>query len=197
MKAFKNNIIQFTSKDEGENGAAAVEFAIGGGVVVLAVIMLMEILMILLINVLLEGGMRNAARFGITGSEGAESRQAQILSIIENHTLGLVDMNTVSVNSYVYNSFEEIGLAEEFDDDSPANGAFDEGESFTDSNGNGVWDADRGTPGLGGADDIVLYKIEYDLPFLTGVLEPLLGKDNVRITTAIPVKNEPYNIVDE
>lgn len=111
MKAFKNNIIQFTSKDEGENGAAAVEFAIGGGVVVLAVIMLMEILMILLINVLLEGGMRNAARFGITGSEGAESRQAQILSIIENHTLGLVDMNTVSVNSYVYNSFEEIGLA--------------------------------------------------------------------------------------
>lgn len=197
MKAFKNNIIQFTSKDEGENGAAAVEFAIGGGVVVLAVIMLMEILMILLINVLLEGGMRNAARFGITGSEGAESRQAQILSIIENHTLGLVDMNTVSVNSYVYNSFEEIGLAEEFDDDSPANGAFDEGESFTDSNGNGVWDADRGTPGLGGADDIVLYKIEYDLPFLTGVLEPLLGKDNVRLTTAIPVKNEPYNIVDE
>ena len=197
MNFLKSNIVQFLSKDEGEKGAAAVEFAIGGGVVVIAVIMLIEILMILLINVLLEGGMRNASRFGITGNVGADGRQAQILSIIEDHTLGLVDMDTISVNTFVYESFEDIGTAEDFDDTSPANGEYDEGESFTDSNGNAVWDADRGTPGLGGADDIVLYVIEYDLPFMSGILNPLVGKDNVRLTTSIPVKNEPYNIVDE
>lgn len=192
----RDKVAQFFSKNEGEKGAAAVEFAIAGSLVVVSVIALIEILTILLLSVLIEGGIREAARFGITGNEGATNRQQVILDIIGRNTLGLVNMETVEISTLVYDSFEDIGQEEDFIDAAPFNGTYDEGESFTDSNGNTVWDTDKGTPGLGSENDIVLYIVEYDWPFMTGIINSAAGRE-VRLKSAIPVKNEPYVIQEE
>lgn len=192
----KTKIARFFSKNEGEKGAAAVEFAIAGALVVVSVIAIIEILTILFLNVLIEGGVREAARFGITGNDGPQGRQQAIMRIIEKNTLGLVNMDTVTISTLVYNSFEEIGKPEDFIDGPPYNGTYDEGESFTDSNGNGMWDSDKGTPGLGAENDIVLYVIEYDWPFMTGIINSAAGRE-VKLRSAVPVKNEPYILQEE
>ncbi len=188
----KKSIRDFFSKDKGEKGAAAVEFALAGSLVVVTVIAIIEILIVLFVNILIEGGIREASRFGTTGSDGGVGRAQQILNIVEQHTLGLVDMDSATVTTLVYDSFSSIGEAEDYIDDAPANGQYDSGESYTDDNGNGQWDEDKGIAGVGAAGDIVLYKVEYDLPFFTGILAPLVGQDFLRLTAVVPVKNEPY-----
>lgn len=189
----KRKINDFARK---EDGVAAVEFAIVGSICMLSVIAVIEILTVLAISILIEGGVREAARFGITGSSGDNGRIERILEIIGDHTLGLVDMDTASVDTIVYQSFADIELPEEFTDNAPNNGVWDTGEDFVDANNNGVWDPDRGTVGLGGADEIVLYRVSYDLPFLTGLMAPVVGKNSIRLQTVVPVRNEPYTIVD-
>ncbi len=196
MMTIKNIEKKLTDFAKSEDGVAAVEFAIVGSVTLLSVIAVIEILMVLAVSILVEGGVREAARFGITGSEGSSSRIERIQEIIGNHTLGLIDMNTASVETFVYESFADIGLPEEFTDNAPNNGIWDEGEAFVDANSNGVWDPDRGTVGLGDADEIVLYRVSYDLPFLTGLMAPIIGKNFTRLETVVPVRNEPYRIID-
>lgn len=179
---------------KGKEGVAAIEFAIAGSLVVTTVVAAMEILMVLLVSVLMEGAVREAARFGVTGAEGDNGRQTQILQIVENHTLGMVNMESATVSTLVYNSFSEIGTAEDFIDAEPYNGVYDEGEDFTDTNGNGSWDTDRGTPGVGGSEDIVLYVVDYELPTMTGLFSAMFGKSTFSMRAAVPVKNEPYLI---
>ena len=188
------SIKQFCDPRKEKEGAAAVEFAFAGGLITLTVIAIVEILSVLLVNVLIEGGVREAARFGITGADGAAGREAQILQIVSDHTHGLVNMDNARIRTLVYDSFQAMGQPETFIDDSPANGVYDEGEYYDDINGNGVWDEDQGTPGMGTADDIVLYIVEYDLPTFTGNFSALYGHDGFGMRAAIPVRNEPYVI---
>ncbi len=175
-------------------GSASVQFAIAIPVFLLLVFGLIEIAMILFVNSLMEGGLREAARFGITGFDpDGQTRTERILQIVGLQTQGLVDMEQVGIDFLVYPSFNDIGQPEPFADDN-GNGSYDAGEAYTDVNGNGTWDADMGAAGLGGPGDIVLYTLTYDWDPLTGVLDPVLGGADGLITlrASIVVRNEPF-----
>lgn len=175
-------------------GATLVEFAIAFPVFVLLSIGLIEIAMVLFVTSLMEGGLREAARFGITGFvPDGQTRVERILQIVGTHTQGLVDMDEVDITFFVYPSFNDIGQPEPYVDDN-GNGSRDSGEAYTDVNGNGQWDADMGAAGLGGAGDIVLYTLRYDWSLLTGLLDPLMGDDNgvMQLAASIVVRNEPF-----
>ena len=90
-------------------------------------------------------------------------------------------------------SFGDIGQPEPYTDTN-TNGSYDLGEPFTDINGNGQWDADMGAAGLGGPGEIVLYKLEYDLPTMTSLLSNVIGGSDGKITlkASVAVRNEPY-----
>ncbi len=55
---------------------------------------------------------------------------------------GVYDSDEVIIEDYNENSIYELGLAEPFEDTLIVNGVYDEGEPFTDWNGNSVYDAD-------------------------------------------------------
>jgi len=133
-----------------ESGSPSVEFAFAAMPLVLMVIGTMEFGMIMFTSTLMESGLRDAARFGITGQEpDGESRLERILDIIEDRTIGLVDMSAADVEVMVYDNFGDIGRGETYIDGN-GNGQFDAGETYTDENGNGQWDDDVGAPGAGG-----------------------------------------------
>ena len=93
----------------------------------------------------------------------------------------------------IYPSFGDIGGPEPFVDSAPANGAYDVGETFTDVNGNGVWDPDMGAAGAGGPGDVVVYRLSYDWSLLTPVLAGVIGEaGRVRLAASVVVRNEPY-----
>lgn len=177
-----------------EDGGAFIEFAFIMPVVLVLMLGMLEVAMILLVSVLLDAGVRQSSRFGITGfTLGGQSREDQILAIIEDTTIGLVDMEEVQIDVLVYPSFIEVGQPEPYTDDMPANGQYDEGEEFTDINGNGSWDEDMGTSGAGGPGEVVVYSVRYDWPLLTGYLFDVFGAGGtVPLGASIAVRNEPF-----
>ncbi|NJO36391.1 MAG: pilus assembly protein [Rhizobiales bacterium] len=146
---------------------------------------------ILFAQTLLEGGARQASRYGITGAETAEvSREAMILQIIEDNSYGVIDVNDIVMDTLVYETFSDVGQPEPFTD-ANGNDAFDEGEEYDDINGNGAWDDDMGSAGLGGPGDVVVYRLRYDWAIMIPLFRPIFG-DTVALDANVAVRNEPF-----
>lgn len=173
-----------------ERGAAIIEFSLIMPILLVMLIGAIEIALVTFVGASIESAVLEASRFGVTGSGNAVDRQDRVREIISNRTFGLVDMDKVDIETLVYSDFSSIGQPEPFDD-ANANGAFDEGESFTDVNGNAIWDADMGETGLGGNDDIVLYRISYKWGVMTPLIQELLGQ-SVEHVAAVAVRNEDF-----
>jgi len=176
------------------DGATMVEFAFVAPILILLLAGSIELGMVFSTSALMEGALRDASRYGVTGQEPNESaRLERILEIVGERTLGLVDMSKARIEVLVYAKFGDIGKPESFVD-ANGNGVYDSGESFTDTNGNGVRNADSGVPGPGGSGDIVVYRIHYDWPLLTPVLGPIIGGDKtLPLTASLAVRNEPWD----
>ncbi len=173
-----------------EEGSMVVEAAIGLPLLISTIIGVLEIGYYFFIAAAVENAVLHASRFGITGSsEEGVAREEQVRQIISRQTFGQVDMDTVVIETLVYESFSDIGEPEPYTDDN-ASGTYDEGEDFTDVNGNGVWDEDMAVIGLGGGGDIVLYRVNYDVQSITGFADWALRELTVSATVA--VRNEPY-----
>jgi Flp pilus assembly protein TadG len=176
-------------------GGTMIEFAFVAPILMLFIMGIIEVAMILLVSTLLEGSVREAARYGITGYvvDGFD-RVGMIRKIVRQHTLGLVDMEQVEIQTVTYQSFSAIGQPEPFTDKN-GNNTRDAGESFNDVNGNGKWDDDMGVAGAGGPGDIVVYTVTYDWPMLTSYMDDLLGRGGViQLKASYAVRNEPWNI---
>jgi Flp pilus assembly protein TadG len=175
-----------------DRGAAAMEFALVSPMLILFIVGIVEVAMILFVSALLEGSVREAARYGITGYTISGSSRIDIVrNIVASNTAGLVDMTKVTITSLTYKSFTNIGQPEPFND-ANHNGVYDTGETFTDVNGNGKWDADMGAPGVGGPGDVVVYTVSYNWPLMTRYLSDLMGL-SIPLSASYAVRNEPWN----
>jgi hypothetical protein len=132
---------------------------------------------------------------GVVGSApNGGDLMSEILQVIEDTGNGLIDMDKADVETLVYESFDSVDTGEEQLDEDPCTETLSDGVCFVDSNGNGTFDEDFGQPGLGGPNDIVLYRVTYDWPSMTGFFGELFGGEDQAITlsAAIAVRNEPF-----
>jgi hypothetical protein len=173
-----------------DRGATAIELALILPALLLFIIGSIEAAIILFIGSSIESAVLEASRYGITGTEVGMSRQERIMQIVEDRTYGLLDMDTVDMETLVYDSFEDIGKPEPLTDGN-GNGSWDEGEAFIDVNGNGVWDEDMGEAGLGGGGAVVVYRLSYPWGVVTPMLQQVLGR-SVTHVSSIALKNEPF-----
>ena len=175
-------------------GAAIVEWALVAPVATAVGFVFIELCMMLFVNVMAEGGLREAARYGITGyvPEG-KTREQHIKEIVQDHTLGFLSGEDTQISTKVYPAFDRVGDGEKFTDEN-SNGSYDDGEPFIDENGNGVYDADIGEEGAGGPGDIVAYTISYNYTIMTPFLAPLVGDGDgkIKFTATVVVQNEPF-----
>lgn len=187
-------IARFSGFGKDRQGAAALEFALSAPFMIVLMVGIMEIAMMSFSSALVEGAVRNASRFGITGLEadGGVSRETAIIQQIQNDTLGMIAVDNSNIQTLVYPSFEDIGLPEPFTDNAPANGVYDDGETFNDINGNGQWDPDMGQAGAGGPGDVVVYRVSYEWPLMLGLLTEFFGT-SIDMGASIAVRNEPYD----
>ncbi len=174
-----------------ERGKAIVEFALIAPVVLGMLGAVLEFSGIMFVQTILEGGAREASRYGITGSqpEGV-TREEMILDIVEGNTYGILDMAELDMETLVYDSFGSVGQPEPFTDEN-GNGQYDDGEPYTDVNGNGGWDDDMGAAGLGGPGDVVVYRLSYDWNIMIPLFEPIFG-ETVTLQANVAVRNEPF-----
>jgi Flp pilus assembly protein TadG len=174
-------------------GSSAVDFALIASPFFLLVVGVLELSMVMIAQVLLQSAVSDASRFGLTGRtlEG-RMREEVIATIVEEDGIGLIDPEHLVFETLVYPSFDSVGQPETFTD-SNGNGTWDAGEAFADINGNGQWDADMGAAGLGGPDDVVLYRVRYDWRMLTPLLRHVLPNDGVvALEASLAIRNEPF-----
>jgi len=186
-----------------QDGTTAVELALISPVLALILFGLIELSVAMFVNTVVEGGLRDASRVGLTGMDtSGVSREQAIADIVNIASLGMVNLQAGDISSKIYPSFGDIGQPEPYTD---LNGdgkytsssvtyggvTYPDGEPFEDINGSGAWEDDMGTAGLGGPGEIVLYTIRYDWNFLSGQIIPILG-GTIPMRASMVVRNEPF-----
>jgi len=177
-------------------GIAALEFALVFPAVLMLVMGVIEVSMALFISALMEGGLRDAARFGITGTPPASgTREQAIIDIVNDRLMGFATITSSDMNMRVYKCLSQVGKPEPLTHDANGNGKYDPGDTYTDINGNGQWDADMAMSGAGGSGDVVVYELTLNWQLLTPFLAPFFGDDGTfPLKASIAVRNEPWVI---
>lgn len=178
---FKNN-----------QGSVATEFAITLPIFLTMIFGTFEVGYYFFLSTSIENAVLSASRFGVTGGTLTEtvSREDQVRKIVLEQTFGRLKEENLEIDTRVFQQFSDIGEdPEPFVDDNDS-GTYDFGEEFTDINGNGVYDDNLGDAGLGGAGDIVLYKVTYKGESLSGLGE--IFQEGYTIEATVAVRNEPF-----
>ena len=169
------------------------EFAFAVPVILVLVMGSVEFAIMSFAGTLLEGGLREAARFGISGLDPDDgTREQKIVEIVNNNAGGLFKISDADIQTLVYEDFSDIGQPEPYTD-SNGNDQYDNGEPYTDVNCNGDWDTDRGASGQGAGEDVVLYIVTRDHKTITGFFDKLFSvTGSVSMRASVAVKNEPF-----
>ena len=210
------------------NGAAAVEYALLLPVLLMFSFGILEVSLCMASLVTLEGGLKEASRYGITNIANGSLTNSQILNqvpdafkqgtppdprtmmigfILNQNTLDLIDLNTATITTKVYDSFSVTKDGEPFVDKpdfphagDPPNGVYDVGEPYADVNCNGTRDGPGSKgDGTGVAGDIVVYTVNYNWTIMTPIIGKFLGQPDpkhpgkyiIPMGASIVVKNEP------
>lgn len=170
-----------------EEGVSTVEFALVAPVFLTLLVSMFDLGQMAYGISVLNGAVQKAARdssLEITDLGRADA-------MVERQVAPILPGATFHSTRTSYVDYADIGRAEKWND-ANNNGTCDAGESFVDENGNGDWDDDIGKDGNGGADDVVVYRVEvtyeptFHVPFL-----PESWKQRKLKSTAIK-KNQPF-----
>lgn len=181
---------RFAKLRRNDRGNVATEFATTGTAVILMLLTLMEGAGMMMAQGLMDNAVNRAARYGMTGAGGDFSdRKSQIIEIVRSSTFGLLDPEKIAIDTYSYDSFEAVSFGESAFD-ANGNGTLDNGETFDDVNGDGVFQPATGRSNPGGAGEVVVYQVVYQWPGLTPLMTKMVGE--VTLRAQLPVKNEVF-----
>jgi Flp pilus assembly protein TadG len=176
------------------HGISTVEFAIVAPVVFFMLLGFLELAYVSSARTSLESALLAGGRV-VAATTCPAQRPALLQSTVNSAMVEFRSSNNAlpQITSRKYgSSFAQVGQPEPFIDNN-ANSIYDAGDSFTDVNGNGTWDADMGTQGsLGGAGDIVTYEATFQVASLIPwISRTLNGGNSYPIRASAIVRNEP------
>ncbi len=173
------------------DGATAVEFALVLPVLVSVLMGLFDMGYNMWATTILQGAVQQAAR--ASTMESATGQTATIDAKVKTQVQQLVPSATLAFKRKAYTNFANVASPEDYVDTN-ANGACDNGEAFEDANGNGMWDADRGVNGQGGARDAVLYTATMTYPRVFPMASLVGLPSTVTATAKTVLRNQPYKL---
>jgi len=179
-------------RDEG--GIAVVEFALTAPLFLLLIMGIFDFSWQMYANQVLQGAVSKAARDATLEANAAD--QSALDAGVRERVLNVFPHAQVSFTRLAYNSYDEVGDPESFNDTNK-NGEYDPGECFEDVNGNGSWDADRGMTGNGGAEDVVLYTASMRIMRVLPVWRMLGQSQVVTLKSTTVLRNQPYTTSTE
>lgn len=184
------------------SGATVIEFAIITPVMLTMIMGLGELAYQGYVQSVLTGAIQKAGRDSTIQGAAAQTSQidavviAQLSQLRSGWTVDCSGSPPATSATYCssrksYSTFGQV--APEPFTDSNGNGHYDAAtECFTDTNGNGVWDADPGTSGQGGANDVVVYTMSITYPRIFPVFGVIGLTRTVTLVGSTTLKNQPW-----
>jgi Flp pilus assembly protein TadG len=149
-----------------------------------------EIAHLLYVKTVLRGEIERAARS--SSLETAPMNTAAIDARVESVVRRITPGATIDFERRAYRSYANaLSKAEPFTDGN-GDGLCNNGETYTDMNANGSWDADGGVSGIGDARQIVAYDIKVRFPPLFPFMEKILGINSFTLLATTQLRNQPY-----
>ncbi len=172
------------------HGVTIVEFGMCAPVLLMAMMGVFDLGYNMYTSAMLQGAVQQAAR-GST-IEGAAINQATLDRNVTTAVHAVAPQAALTFERRFYTSFSDVSRAEDFTD-LDGDGACDNGEPFEDANANARWDADRGTVGVGGARDAVLYVVTITYPRAFPVAGLIPGQtNNFTMESKTVLRNQPF-----
>lgn len=137
------------------------------------------------------GAIERVARSAGVG--GATVDPAVFEAQVEARIRKITDTATFVWEKRNYFQFSRIGTPERVTTDTNSNGIIDVGDCWEDLIANGTYDTALGRDGVGGADDIVFYKVTVNFAPLIPISGMFPGVPTTRsVTAATIVKRQPF-----
>lgn len=179
-----------------EEGATLVEFAI----------ILLPLLLLLMggldlgyqayLQSVLQGALNDVARSGSMEAPSfdceGDSVEAKVGCAITRRSDVVARNATYSIEIRSFFDFSGVGRSEKLITDYNSNGSYDPGDCFSDLNNNGAFDESAGREGIGGADDVVFYRVTLNSPRLFPLQGILNVPDTYTIEAQSAVRNQPF-----
>lgn len=174
-----------------KQGVTAVEFAI------------IATPLIALLFGTLELGYQAYAITMVQGTTYAAARQATlenateaaVRAYIHDQLKGIAKPEDITLEASAFRDYNKVGQPEKITTDKNGNGRYDKADldCFIDDNGNNRYDvASQGKAGIGGAEDVVRFKVDVSYKRLTPITSLLGLSDKVEISRTTFMRNEPY-----
>lgn len=171
------------------SGAYMIEFAMILPPFLMLVMGTFDIGMQMYAKSVLAGAVEQAARLNTL--ETNATSQTHIDDAVRAQVGRVARYGNLAFSRQSYQDFSAVGTPEDFTDTN-GDGIRNPGECFQDANGNGSWDADRGSSGQGGANDVVLYRVSLTFNRLFPLWKMLGESQSKTITVATTLRNQPY-----
>jgi len=170
-------------------GATIIEFAIVVPVLMVLLMGAFDLLHQIYAQSILDGALQKAARDSAIegGAANAATFDQQVWAMVKI----VAPDATYQASRKSYSTFQSI-KPEEFVDKN-ADNICNNGENFTDINGNGTWDLDPGVTGQGGAEDVTQYTMTVTYPRLFPVARLMGWPSTMSIASTTLLKNQPYD----
>lgn len=176
-----------------EAGATLVEFAFVAPILVIMLMGMFDLAHTQYTSAMVSGAMQKAGR-DLT-LENAGANEAALDAMVTSRVQQVAPNANVTLEKLSHFDFDDIGEPEAFTDEDD-DGICNNNEVFEDANANGQWDADRGSTGVGGARDAVLYTATVTYKRLFPMAN-LIGMDeNVTVSASTVLRNQPYDNQD-
>ena len=170
-------------------GAAIVEFALIAPVLLMTLFGMFDLGHGMYTKALLQGAIEKASRDSTIESATTGTLDAAVTTVVRRIAPG----STITFARASYTNFTNIGQPEDFTD-TDSNGSCSGGETFEDSNGNGVWDASQGRTGNGGARDAVLYTVTVNYPRLFPIGRFIGQSSSILMSSTTVLRNQPFGL---
>lgn len=171
-------------------GTTIIEFAMIAPAFLLLIMAVSDLGYRAFIHSTLQGAVQKAARDGTL--ENGASATSSIDARVRNLVSPIVANGVWTFDRKNYESFTRAGAQEKFTD-SDADNIRDATECFEDANANGVWDADSGVSGQGGAKDITQYNVKIEFPRIFPLYGMLGWSANQTVSATTVIRNQPYD----
>ena len=171
-----------------ESGATIVEFAMILPALCVLVLGIFELGYRAYAASVLQGALHEAARMATVGGVTMNQIDARVRTRLSN----FANHGTVTTRTTSYYDFSGVRRAEKLLIDTDPVGTYNQGDCWEDTNSNNSWDADRGSSGMGGADDIVRYEVSLAVPNIVPIDRFLGWANSNTISGETVLRNQPY-----
>ncbi|MFM5914299.1 pilus assembly protein [Chakrabartia godavariana] len=177
-----------------ERGAAIVEFAFVAPAFLTLLMAGLDLGYREYLQAVIAGTVESVARKSAVGGMTSEEVDAEIVARVKEilPASSRNDPSAIVITKKSFDNFSNIGNPEKITSDTAPVGSYNVGDCYEDANRNGAYDASGGSTGIGGAEDVIYYKVDVAFPRLFPMAGLLGWSPTQSSTVNTIVRNQPY-----